>query len=144
MATDQTQIAPDPGVPPSDTRPTIGELVATLSEQLSALIRGEIELTKSKATAFLKKIGTGAALLVVAVIVGLYMVGWLFHTIEVALAVALPAWAASLIVWALLLIIVVVLALVGVKQIQNGQHDTPKPQEGLKEDVDAIKKGLSK
>jgi len=144
MATDQTQIAPDPGAPPSDTRPTIGELFATLSEQVSALVRGEIELTKIQASAFFKKVGTGAVLLVVAVVMALYMVGWLFHTIEVAIAVALPAWAASLIVWGVLLIIVVVLALVGIKKIQKGQQDTPKPQEGLKEDVDAIKKGLGK
>jgi hypothetical protein len=33
---------------------------------------------------------------------------------------------------------------VGVKLIQKGQEHTPNPQEGIRQDVDAFKKGLGK
>ncbi len=144
MAEDHSAVTPDGGDSSSDGHPTIGQLFATLSEQISALVQGEIELTKTKAATFLKRIGVGGALLAGAGILALYLLGWVFHTIEVALAVALPAWAASLIVLGLLLVVVAVLALIGVKQIQKGQASTPKPQDGLKQDVEALKKGLGK
>lgn len=124
--------------------PTIGELFATLSAQLTTLVRGEIELTKTKATAFLGKIGMGGGLLAGAAVFALFMLGWFFHTIELGIAQALPRWAASLIVVGILLIIVLILALVGVSALKKAKEDTPAPQEGLKDDVDALKKGLGK
>lgn len=134
-----TGTAADPERPPS-----VGTLFATLSSQVSTLVQGEIELTKTKATAFFKKVGSGGALLAVAAVLALYLLGWIFHTVELAIAVALPQWAASLIVVGILLLVIAVLALVGGKLIQKGQKDTPKPQVGLKEDVTAFKKGLGK
>ena len=124
--------------------PTIGELFATLSAQLTTLVRGEIELTKTKATAFLGKIGMGGGLLAGGAVFALFMLGWIFHTIELGIAQALPRWAASLIVVGILLIIVLILALVGVSALKKAKEDTPAPQEGLKDDVDALKKGLGK
>lgn len=133
------------GTPADPERPpSVGTLFATLSGQVSTLVRGEIELTKSKASTFFKKVGAGGALLAVAGVLALYLVGWVFHTVELAIAVALPAWAASLIVVGLLLVVIALLALVGVKLIQKGQQDPPQPQVGLKQDVDAFKKGLGK
>ncbi|MDN5964054.1 MAG: phage holin family protein [Actinomyces sp.] len=123
---------------------TLGELFAKLSEQVSTLIQGEIELTKTKATTFLKKVGAGASLIGLGAILGLYLLGWVFHTIEVAIAVALPAWAAALIVTALIAVVIAVLVLVGVKLIRKGQEHTPAPQVGLQQDVDAFRKGLGK
>lgn len=134
-----TGTSADPERPPS-----VGALLATLSGQVSTLVQGEIELTKSKATTFFKKVGAGGALLAVAGVLALYLIGWVLHTIEVAIAVALPAWAAALIVMGILLIAVATLALVGVKLIQKGQQDPPKPQDGIKQDVNAFKKGLGK
>lgn len=134
-----TGTAADPERPPS-----VGALFATLSNQVSTLVQGEIELTKTKAATFFKKIGSGGALLAVAAVLALYLLGWVFHTVELAIAVALPQWAASLIVVGILLILVAVLALIGVKLLQKGQEDTPRPQVGLKEDVTAFKKGLGK
>ena len=123
---------------------TLGELFAKLSEQISTLIQGEIELTKTKATAFLKKVGAGGSLIALAAFLALYLLGWVFHTIEVAIAVALPAWAAALIVTALIALVIAILVLVGVKLIKKGQEHTPSPQVGLQQDVDAFRKGLGK
>lgn len=140
--------SPIPGAPssPGDPQrpPTIGELFAQLSTQVSSLVQGEIELTKARASTFFKRIGAGAALVALAGALSLYLFGWVFHTIEVALRHAVPDWAAALIVVGLLLLVVAVLALVGIKLIQKSQQSTPAPQEGIKQDVDAFRKGLGK
>lgn len=146
MSTDENHRF-EPGQPddPVAGRPaTLGELFAKLSEQVSALVQGEIELTKTKATTFLKKVGAGGALLAVGGFLGLYLLWWIFHTIEVAIAVALPAWAAALIVTGLITVVIAVLVLVGLKLIERGKEHTPTPQVGLQQDVDAFKKGLGK
>ena len=68
----------------------------------------------------------------------------MFHTIELAIDIALPAWAASLITTGILLIIVAVLAAVGASLLGKSQADVPDPKDGLTRDIDALKKGLGK
>lgn len=133
---------PEPVVPEPPKPATIGELFAQLSLQVSTLIQGEIELTKTKAQAFAKKVGAGGALLFVAAVLCLYLLGWFFHLIEVALTYAVPAWAAALIVLLIIAIIIAILAFVGMKLIEKGQQDPPAPKEGVKKSVEAFKKGL--
>ncbi len=149
MSTHQTSTAP--GAAPQDEAgdqnrrsPSTGELFASLSTQVTTLVRGEIELTKTKALAFGKRVGSGGALLAVAGVLGLYLLAWIFHTIEVALAHAVPDWAAALIVVGLLVLVIAVLALVGMRLLKAGSEHTPDPGTGLRKDVDAFKKGLGK
>ncbi|WP_115728009.1 phage holin family protein [Actinomyces culturomici] len=123
---------------------TMGELFATLSSQVTTLVNGEIELNKVKAKNFFKKAGVGGALLAVAGVLALYLVGWVFHTIEVAIAAALPAWAAALITTGILLLIVAILAAVGAALLKKSQAHKPDPKEGLTRDINALKKGLGK
>lgn len=122
--------------------PTIGELFGALSTQVTSLVRGEIELTKSKASAYASRMGVGVGLLVGAAVFGLYLLGWVFHTVEVALALVLPAWAASLIVVGILLLIVLVLALLGKRALDRAKQTVPAPKEGINASVGAFKKGL--
>ncbi|PID97744.1 MAG: hypothetical protein CSA82_02665 [Actinobacteria bacterium] len=122
--------------------PSVGQLFATLSTQISTLLQGEIELTKVKAADAVKKLGLGGGLLAAAGVFALYLLGWIFHTIELAIALVLPAWAASLIVLAVLLLIVLILALVGKARLKAGQAAKPDPKSGLNTSVDAFKKGL--
>lgn len=127
------------------TRPaSMGELFATLSSQIATLVNGEIELNKLKAKNFVKKIGVGGVLLAVAAVFTLYLLGWVFHTVEVAIAIALPAWAASLITTGILLLIVLILALVGASFLKKSQADKPDPKEHITRDINALKKGLGK
>lgn len=121
---------------------TIGELFATLSVHITSLVRGEIELTKTKLTAYIQRMGTGAGLLIGAALFGLYLLGWIFHSIELAIAIALPQWAASLIVAGILLLIVIILGLLGAKEVKRAQDTTPNPKAGIDASVDAIKKGM--
>ena len=147
-----TQPTPQPGqYPPAapapaagEARPSIGALFASVTGQLSAIIRGEIELNKAKLRAFASKSGKGIALLLVAAVFALYLLGWIFHTIEIALALVVPAWAASLIVVAILLLIVLILALVGSRSLKSAQAHRPDPAASIASTKEAIEKGLGK
>ena len=124
------------------SRPNLGNLVSKLSDQVQALVKGEIELAKVKATNMAKRSGVGIALLVVAGVLALYMLGFLFGAAAEALVLAVPMWAAKLIVAGILLVLVAILALVGKASLQKGIADKPDPQEGIKEGIAAVKKGL--
>ena len=149
-----TQPTPQPGQyppPPADTaqaageaRPSIGTLFASVTGQISGIIRGEIELNKAKLRAFATKSGKGVALLVVAAVFALYLLGWTLHTAEIALALVLPAWAASLIIVAALLLIVLILALLGARSLKSAQEHRPDPAASVAATKEAIEKGLGK
>lgn len=149
-----TQPTPQPGqYPPppvnsaqaaGEARPSIGALFASVTGQISGIIRGEIELNKAKLRTFAAKSGKGIALLVAAAVFALYLLGWVFHTIEVALELVVPAWAASLIVVGILLLIVLILALVGTSSLKSAQAHRPDPAASVAATKEAIEKGLGK
>ena len=135
---------PQHAAPAPEARPTIGALVASVTGQLSGILRDEIELNKSKARSFATPSGKGAGLLVTAAVFALFLLGWTLHTIEVLLALVLPAWAASLIVVVLLLVIVLALALAGKNALQSAQKHRPDPAASVAATKEAIQKGLGK
>ena len=149
-----TQPTPQPGQyppPPVNTaqaageaRPSIGALFASVTNQISGIIRGEIELNKVKLRTFAAKSGKGVALLVVAAVFALYLLGWALHTAEIALALVLPAWAASLIIVGVLLLIVLILAPVGARSPKSAQAHRPDPAASVAATKEAIEKGLGK
>ena len=127
-----------------EARPSIGALFASVTGQISGIIRGEIELNKVKLRTFAAKSGKGVALLVAAAVFALYLLGWTLHTAEIALALVVPAWAASLIVVAILLLIVLILALVGSRSLKSAQAHRPDPAASIASTKEAIEKGLGK
>ena len=149
-----TQPTPQPGQyppPPVNTaqaageaRPSIGALFASVTNQISGIIRGEIELNKVKLRTFAAKSGKGVALLVAAAVFALYLLGWALHTAEIALALVLPAWAALLIIVGVLLLIVLILALVGARSLKSAQAHRPDPAASVAATKEAIEKGLGK
>jgi uncharacterized membrane protein YqjE len=98
-----------------DDRPSLGTLIAGITSELSALVRGEIELAKAEMRESAKAGASAAALFVVAGVL-LAMV-WLLVTwavVYVLVEVAdLPQWAAFLIVAAFYLIVAVILGAIG-------------------------------
>lgn len=123
--------------------PTLGTLVGQIAENISALIRGEIDLAAAKAKRMGRKLGLGAGLLAVAGVLALYALGLTLGGIVRAVALALPLWASYLIVALVLFIIVAILALLGIKRIQSGMADKPAPQVGLKQTIDTAKNALT-
>lgn len=127
----------------ADARPSIGELVQTLSEKLSQLIRDEIRLAKAEMAQKAKHAGIGAGLLAGAALLGFFALATLIATAVLGLANAVAPWLAALIVAVVLLIVTAVLALLGVKSLQRGVPPVPeRAQESLKLDVEAVKEGL--
>lgn len=124
-------------------QPTIGELIARISENVSGLIQGEIDLAKAKGKRMAANLGLGAGLLAAAGVLALFAFGILLGGIVRLLALALPLWAGYLIVAAVLFIIVAILALLGVKHLKKGRSDVPAPQEGLRTSAETVKSAVA-
>ena len=86
---------PSLGQVPSEPKPpSIGELFGRMTAQISTLIRGEIELTKTKAMTFLNFTKAGIIALAIAGVFAVYGLGKMLHSEELARGVDLRLWAA--------------------------------------------------
>ena len=152
------QAAPDPGPrtgqgaqdaqpqtgPQARRKPSVGKLIADITSQFSSIVRGEIELAKVQTATMFARIRTGLVLMAAAAVFALFLLGWILHTIEAALATVLPVWAASLIIVGLLAVVVAVLALLGSRALRKAQESKPDPKAGITEAVHIVKNGLTK
>jgi uncharacterized membrane protein YqjE len=122
--------------------PSLGDLVARMSEQTSRLIRDELRLAQAEMTQKGKKAGIGAGLFGVAGIIALYGLGCLVAAAVLALAGPLTSWLAAIIIGVVLFAVAGIAALVGKKEVTAATP--PVPQEavqGLKTDVQTLKSG---
>lgn len=98
---------------------SIGTLISNASEQVSTLVRGEIELAKAEVIGEAKKGAVGGGLLGVAGVIALYSSFFLFF----AFAEMLSSWMhrgwAFLIVFLIMIALAGILALVGVKSLKK-------------------------
>jgi hypothetical protein len=118
----------------------LGELVKDLSGQLSTLVRQEAELAKAEMAEKAKKAGVGAGFLAGAGVAGLLMLATLTAFLVLVLALAMPAWAAALIVTVLWGAVAGVLALQGRNKLREVGAVVPeKTVETVKEDVQWLK-----
>jgi uncharacterized membrane protein YqjE len=116
------------------------ELMRRLSDQMSTLVRQEIELAKTEVSEKGKRAGIGAGMFGGAGVAGLYMVGTLLATIIAALSLAMDTWIAALIVTVVLGAIAAVLALQGKNKVQEASPPAPERTiASVKRDADTIK-----
>ncbi len=128
--------------PPTGSEASLGALVHQLTEQVPDLIRSEIRLAQAELSEKGRSAGKGIGAFGAAGLLALYGVAALLAAAVLALALALPAWAAALIVGLLLLAGAAVAALAGKKSVE--QATPPAPERaiaGLKDDVATIKGG---
>lgn len=117
-----------------------GELVKQLSSQVSTLVRQEVELAKTEMAEKGKKAGAGAGMFGGAGVAGLMALGSLTAFLILVLALAMPAWAAALLVTALWAAVAGVLALRGRDKFRQMGAPAPKKTiETVKEDVQWLK-----
>jgi membrane protein len=117
-----------------------GELASRISEQVSRLVRDELQLAKVELTQKGKRAGFGAGLFGGAGILALYGVAAFVAATILGLAGPVPDWAAALIVGAVLLIAAGIAAVLGRREFTRATP--PLPQEavaGLKEDIQTVK-----
>ena len=130
---------------PTDTRadgqdPTLGALVHQLSEQTSQLVRSEVDLAKAELAEKGKSAGLGIGLFSAAGLLGFFGAAVLISAVILALSLALPAWAAALVVAVVLFAGAGVAGLVGRNKV--AEATPPKPEramENVPKDVAAIK-----
>jgi MFS family permease len=120
--------------------PSMPDLLRTLSDQTTTLVRQEIELAKAEMSAKGKQMGIGAGAFGGAAVLGLFAFGALTACLILALSKAVDGWLAALIVAVVYVIGAGVLALVGRKQTQAGTPPVPERAiSSTKEDVEWAK-----
>jgi protein-S-isoprenylcysteine O-methyltransferase Ste14 len=123
----------------NEGEPTIGQLVANASRDLSNLVRSEIELAKSELKTSAKAAGTGAGLFSAAAFLGLLAI--ILLSIAAAYGVSalgLHPALAFLIVAFVYLLVAAVLALIG-KRLLGRAKPPQRAIETSKESVETLK-----
>jgi hypothetical protein len=106
--------------PPPDAQHSVGELVRDASEQVSTLVRAEIELAKAELGATVKRGGIAAALFSIAAVVLLLSLPFAFVALaEGLVAAGLWRWLSYLVVMALFWLIAGLLALLGRRSLRR-------------------------
>lgn len=123
---------------------TLGQLVASASQDISTLVRSEIALAKAEVSVQLKKAGAGGGLLAAAAVIAFYSVYFLFTTIvEGLIALGLWRWLSYLIVTVLMLAVAALLAYLGSRKMKTVQPAPEKAIESAQETVEGIKAALA-
>jgi len=140
-------------VGPVDTTPTtadpahasIGDLVSSVTADLSRLVRDEMRLAQVEVTEKAKKAGVGVGAFGAAGVLALFAVGVLLAAAVLALATVLPGWLSALIVGVVLLVVAGVAALVGKKKVSEAAPPVPtRAVESVKTDVQEIKETIKR
>lgn len=98
---------------------SIGEIVASIRDELTSIVRHEIEIAKAEVKATLIKAGIGAIGFGIAAFLLLNALILLFFAAAWGLGAAgLPMWASFLIVAGALIVIAVIAALIGLNRIK--------------------------
>lgn len=117
-----------------------GDLVKQLSQQVSTLVRQEVELAKAEMGEKGRKAGIGLGMFGGAGVSALLALGSLTAFLILVLHQAMPAWAAALIVTVLWGAAAGVLALQGREKVKEvGKPIPEKTAESVKEDVEWLK-----
>jgi hypothetical protein len=116
------------------------ELMKTLADQTTSLVRQEIDLAKAEFSEKGKKAGQGAGMFGGAGVIGFLALAALTAAAVLGLATALPDWLAALIVGLVYAGVAGVLALQGRNKVQEAGPPVPEQTvETIKEDVEWAK-----
>jgi hypothetical protein len=111
---------PSPQSATSATEPSIGQLAADASAQLSTIIRGEVELAKLELTASIKKAGIGAAMFAAAGVILAYSLTFgLIALAEGIHSLGLWRWLSYLIVFGAMVVLALILVFIGIRLIKR-------------------------
>ena len=118
-----------------EENPGLFTLITLAFKQGKQLIKDELALLKMKASAAAKRLGVGALFVAAAVVLCFYLLFWLLRSVELAFALLVPDWAASLITVGVILVLLIVLALIGVSFLRRGSRNVSDMTESIKEDL---------
>lgn len=125
-----------------NTEPTTAELISNVGDQVSRLVRDELELAKAELRQKGKRFGTGVALGGAAGVLAWFGLAGLLVAAGAALALVMPVWAAALIVAVVLLAVAGVLAAVGVGDVKKSTPPIPEQAiDSTRRDIAAVREG---
>jgi MFS family permease len=128
-----------PDAPREADRP-IGELLRELGDEISTLVRAEIALAKAELTEKMKPAAASAGMFGGTALFGLGAFGAATAFLIALIALALPVWAAALIVTVIYGAVALVLALTGKKKLQEAAPLVPEQTaQSVKEDIEWAK-----
>jgi Putative Actinobacterial Holin-X, holin superfamily III len=131
--------------PPDPEKATTAQLLSSLPDQVTRLVRDEVRLAQAEVTTKAKRLGVGAGLFGGAGVVALLGLNALVTAAILGLGHVLPGWLAAIILAVVLFAIAGVLALLGKKDVQQAAPPLPTETiESLKADVATVKDGLSR
>lgn len=122
------------------TDQSTAELVRQAGEQISKLVRDELQQAKAELADKGRHAGLGIGLFGGAAVMLHYALGALLFAAGLGLAEVMPGWAAALVVAVVLLVIAGIEALVGRAQIKRSTPLTPdRTIESVRADIDTVK-----
>ena len=126
--------------PPGHAEYSVGELVKTMTEQVSVLIRDELKLAQLEMSRKGKEAALGAGMFGASGVVAFYGVGCLLACAIIAISGVLAAWLAALIVGAALLAVAGTMALLGKGRMKKAAPPVPEQAvAGVRADVEEIR-----
>jgi uncharacterized membrane protein YqjE len=115
---------------------SIGALLKEFATDTSLLVRKEISLAQTELTEKARVGGKSARILAAAAVMGLATLGALTALLILVFAVAIPAWAAALVVTGMWAAVTAALAVVGRNVLRRASPATPiQTMETLREDA---------
>jgi len=128
---------------PPERAASTGELVKQLSEQVSLLVREELEMARLELTRKGRFAGLGMGMYGASGLVALYAIACLLAAAIIAIAGEIRPWLAALIVGLALLVVSTVAALLGRSRMRRATPPIPEQAvEGAKADVEEVREGM--
>jgi hypothetical protein len=109
----------------------LGAAVKEVAERTSTIVRLELELAALELKKKVVSFGLGIGFGIGAALMLLFMVGFVYAAIGAALALAMPTWAALLVVAGILLLQAALLGFLALNRIQKGTP--PVPEQAIQE-----------
>ncbi len=126
----------------TEPKPSIGETVAGITDQIKGLIQGEIALAKAQTKEKVSPYGPAIGMFAGAALFGLIGLCWLIFTGYLALTEAFAPWLAGLITTGVIFLIVAILGIAGKSFINTAKKKQITVGENIKADVAALKEGI--
>jgi Putative Actinobacterial Holin-X, holin superfamily III len=117
-----------------------GELVKQLAEDVSTLVRQELELARAEMMAKARHAGIGLGEMGTGGIAGLFALGALTTCAIAAMGLVMPVWAAALIVAAVYGAVAAVLIVIGRRQLDEASPPVPeRTRQTIEENIEWVK-----
>lgn len=115
-----------------------GQLMKEVTEDLSTLVRKEIELAKSEISRSVAAKAKGVVVIAIAAFIGFFALIFVLLAIRDGFTEIIPRWAADLATAGILLVIATIAALAAKKKLATPIR-TELTKQNLKEDVELVK-----